>query len=251
MSRVKKFNRPIGFESNMARQPKSPSESKREESRRAIQEAALDLFYTKGFEATTTRDIVKAAGILNGSLYNRFKSKDEILMSIIADVLGSFLDDNERVFREEKDPIVSLAVPIGVELYLASMDPRLADLIYQAHKSWGTVEMYVDLYTDWLKGIWSEHFHDRIEGDDFKAWIVAMIGATGNMCGMYAHGLSKDYREVLEGLLQAASMMTQMPAFALKATVDRIASIVEGGDIRIMGYRVADLKDGIACAPEP
>jgi hypothetical protein len=155
------------------------------------------------------------------------------------------------VFREEKDPIVSLAVPIGVELYLASMDPRLADLIYQAHKSWGTVEMYVDLYTDWLKSIWSEHFHERIEDEDFKAGMVAMIGATGNLCGMYAHGLSKDYRDILEGLLQAVSMMTQMPAFALKSTVERIASIVEGGDIRIMGRRVADLKESLCSAPEP
>jgi AcrR family transcriptional regulator len=235
----------------MARPSKTPSESKREESRRAIQEAALDLFYTKGFEATTTRDIVKATGILNGSLYNRFKSKDDILMSIIAEVLGSFLDENEKVFKEEKDPIVSLAVPIGVELYLASFDPRLADLIYQAHKSWGTVEMFVDLYTDWLKTIWSEHFHDRIEDDDFRAGIVAIIGATGNLCGMYAHGLDKGYREVLEGLLQAVSTMTQIPAFSLRATVERIASIVEGGDIRIMGHRVADLKDSLGRAQEP
>ena len=51
-------------------------EERREESRRKIMEAAMDLFYYQGYKETTTRDIVKRAGILNGSLYNRFKSKE-------------------------------------------------------------------------------------------------------------------------------------------------------------------------------
>jgi AcrR family transcriptional regulator len=234
----------------MARLPKTPSESKREESRRAIQEAALGLFYTKGFDATTTRDIVKAAGILNGSLYNRFKSKDEILMSIIADVLSSFLEENGKLLREEKDPMVSIAVPTGVELYLASTDSRMADLIYQSHKSWDAVEMLVDLYTGWLKSIWSEHFHDRIEDVQFRASLVAMMGAIGNLCGMYAHGSQMDYRTVLEEILKVAGSMAQMPTFALRSTVDKVAEIIEGGDVRVMGRSITDLQALIPQHPE-
>ena len=60
----------------------TPSQIKREEARKQIMTAALKLFYTKGYENTTTRDIVKETGILNGSLYNRFKSKDDILKEL-------------------------------------------------------------------------------------------------------------------------------------------------------------------------
>ncbi|GFE82514.1 TetR family transcriptional regulator [Steroidobacter agaridevorans] len=48
-----------------------------------IQRAALELFYAKGYNATTTRDIAYACGITSGAVYNHFESKDELLLSII------------------------------------------------------------------------------------------------------------------------------------------------------------------------
>jgi len=45
---------------------------------------AIDLFYEKGFERTTVRDIAAAAGILSGSLFHHFKSKQEILFTAMA-----------------------------------------------------------------------------------------------------------------------------------------------------------------------
>ena len=69
-------------EASMVRRYISNAEKRREESRKIILDAAIELFFTKGYENTTTRDIIMKAGILNGSLYNRFKSKDEILYTI-------------------------------------------------------------------------------------------------------------------------------------------------------------------------
>lgn len=40
---------------------------------------AADLFARKGFEATSIREIGDAAGILSGSLYHHFNSKEEML----------------------------------------------------------------------------------------------------------------------------------------------------------------------------
>ena len=55
---------------------------------------AGDLFAQKGFRATTVREIADAAGILSGSLYHHFDSKesigDEILSSFINDVLADY-----------------------------------------------------------------------------------------------------------------------------------------------------------------
>ena len=55
---------------------------------------AADLFAEKGFQATSVREIAKAAGILSGSLYHHFDSKesigDEILREFIDDVLGAY-----------------------------------------------------------------------------------------------------------------------------------------------------------------
>ena len=55
---------------------------------------AARLFAEKGFRATTVRDIADAAGILSGSLYHHFDSKesmvDEILSSFQEELFGQY-----------------------------------------------------------------------------------------------------------------------------------------------------------------
>src|SRR3954449_955742 len=57
-------------------------------------EIAAGLFATKGFRNTTVRDIADAAGILSGSLYHHFDSKesmvDEILSSFQEELFGQY-----------------------------------------------------------------------------------------------------------------------------------------------------------------
>jgi AcrR family transcriptional regulator len=64
-------------------------------SRRAdVVRLAGELFAQKGYRATTVREIAEAAGILSGSLYHHFDSKesigDEILSGFINDVLADY-----------------------------------------------------------------------------------------------------------------------------------------------------------------
>ncbi|SHN43700.1 TetR/AcrR family transcriptional regulator [Cryptosporangium aurantiacum] len=50
---------------------------------------AAELFATKGYTQTTVRDIGDAAGILSGSLYHHFDSKEAMLDEILRDFMGS------------------------------------------------------------------------------------------------------------------------------------------------------------------
>ena len=47
-----------------------------------ILEKALELFSTKGYDATTVREIAKEVGITQSSLYKHYKSKEDIFISI-------------------------------------------------------------------------------------------------------------------------------------------------------------------------
>ena len=51
-----------------------------------IEEAALELFYERGFRATTMREIALSCGLTAGALYNHFSSKDELLAQIMTRV---------------------------------------------------------------------------------------------------------------------------------------------------------------------
>src|SRR5215211_2149483 len=52
----------------------------KQEIRDRIVKAALDLFQTKGFDATTTKAIARKARIAEGTVFNYFKSKDDIAL---------------------------------------------------------------------------------------------------------------------------------------------------------------------------
>jgi AcrR family transcriptional regulator len=60
---------------------------------------AGELFAEKGFRATTVREIADAAGILSGSLYHHFDSKE----SIGDEILQGFLNDVLTDYREAID----------------------------------------------------------------------------------------------------------------------------------------------------
>ncbi|MER5319844.1 TetR/AcrR family transcriptional regulator [Streptosporangium roseum] len=85
---------------------------------------AAELFARKGFQATTVREIAEEAGILSGSLYHHFDSKE----TIVDEVLTTFLDDLVGRYRaaleQEGEPraILSEMVRIG----FSTLEPHRA-----------------------------------------------------------------------------------------------------------------------------
>ena len=63
--------------------------------RQEIFSASVHLFLEKGFQETSMREIAAAAGMGKSSLYDYFKTKDEILLSVIEDDV----DDLNRQVR--------------------------------------------------------------------------------------------------------------------------------------------------------
>lgn len=50
-------------------------------------QVAAHLFRNKGYERTTVRDLASAVGIQSGSIFHHFKSKDEILRSVMEETI--------------------------------------------------------------------------------------------------------------------------------------------------------------------
>jgi len=69
---------------------------------------AAGLFAEKGFKNTTVRDIADAAGILSGSLYHHFDSKesmvDEILQTFQEELFGQY----DEILASHLDPLAKL-----------------------------------------------------------------------------------------------------------------------------------------------
>lgn len=69
-----------------SRAPKAIGNSKREVLRRNVLEAAAKLFAERGFGGTNLQDIADVLGISRPALYYYFKSKEDILASLVEEV---------------------------------------------------------------------------------------------------------------------------------------------------------------------
>jgi AcrR family transcriptional regulator len=98
--------------------------------RDVILERAADLFARQGVAATTVREIADAVGILSGSLYHHFASKDEIVDAIV----GSFMDDlvtrYDEVLASETDARHRLRGLVVASLATVASHPHATE-IYQ------------------------------------------------------------------------------------------------------------------------
>jgi AcrR family transcriptional regulator len=82
--------------------------------RKRIVTAALSLFQTKGFDATTTRAIARKAGIAEGTVFNYFKSKEDIAL---------------HFFEQEVDQAIA-AVRENPRLRKAPLEEKLFTLVH-------------------------------------------------------------------------------------------------------------------------
>jgi AcrR family transcriptional regulator len=64
-----------------------------------IRSTAAELFASRGFAATSVRDIASAAGLTPGAIYNHFESKEAILNEIAVEGHQALVDVLERVSR--------------------------------------------------------------------------------------------------------------------------------------------------------
>jgi len=77
--------------------------------RQEILDVAARIFYEKGYDATSTRDIAEAAGLLKGSLYYYVETKEDFLFEIIRTSHEGALATLERVRLFEGDVLQKLA----------------------------------------------------------------------------------------------------------------------------------------------
>ena len=78
---------------------------------------AASLFRHKGYLQTTVRDIGRETGILPGSIFHHYRSKDEILRTVMQESIVLNLTRMKRALAESQTLDDQLRTLISVELY--------------------------------------------------------------------------------------------------------------------------------------
>ncbi|MQA07127.1 MAG: TetR family transcriptional regulator [Pseudonocardiaceae bacterium] len=91
------------------RGPRKPTAGNGASGRRAeLLALAAEMFAERGYRATTVRDIADAAGILSGSLYHHFDSKESMVDEILTDFLDELFGRYREIVASELGPRATL-----------------------------------------------------------------------------------------------------------------------------------------------
>jgi AcrR family transcriptional regulator len=126
---AKRKNPPKPLRARKAR--RDISKTKPETRLEEVLQSAANIFFAKGFHATSIEDVARDVGMLKGSLYYYIKSKDDLLFRLLLagiedgdayiakqiDPAGEPVEQLERAIRAQIDYIIQNRVPFGLFLH--------------------------------------------------------------------------------------------------------------------------------------
>lgn len=141
--------------------------------RRELAAAAMELFSTKGYEATTVDEIAAAAGVARRTFFRHFRSKEEAI----------FPDHDDTLIRAEavlnaapahEHPLDTVCRGIKEVMKMYAARPEISVARYKLTREVPTlreaeiasVARYERLFTRYLLGHFDEHAHDDDANDD-------------------------------------------------------------------------------------
>lgn len=172
---------------------------------------AMGLFWERGYEATTMRDVAARAGIALSSLYATFESKHALYLATLAQYRRQEYDEMERLVAAPRPLREALA-----EVYAGLIDRLMAD---PARRGAFTINAAVELgghdeaVTEQLR----RHFDDV---GALLAQRLAAAQAAGEIAGRFA--AEELARFLLFGLYGLAMMIKVYPDRAL---LERTAAV--------------------------
>lgn len=102
------------------------------ERRNEILDVAERLFCTKGYDQTSTNDILSEIGIARGTLYYHFSSKEDILDTMIDRILDEIVRRASRIALDESVPVLERMTQT---ILASNVDTKTGDMILeQMHK---------------------------------------------------------------------------------------------------------------------
>lgn len=103
-----------------------------EERKNEILDVAERLFGTKGFDNTSTNDILNEIGIARGTLYYHFKSKEDILDAMIERMSRQLIKKATDIFNQKGIPVLQRLTMMMMAL---NVDGNLGqEVMEQVHK---------------------------------------------------------------------------------------------------------------------
>lgn len=138
--------------------------------RSEILDIAATIFVRKGFEGAKVREIAEAAGVLPGSLYHHFKSKEQMLHEVMRPFMLRTIDLYREIVRRGDRPAVTLRNLVRAGLMISLEEPATHSiLLHQWEFIGGNREFdYVVRIWEETHKLWSGVVRAGVEAREFR-----------------------------------------------------------------------------------
>lgn len=136
------------------------TEKRTVDKRAVILDAALKTFVKRGYPETRVSEIASEAHVAEGTLYNYFQSKEDLLLALFDEKWGGIIDDIRKKIIRLDDPNKKLKVMFSVIVRLFRKDRHLAEIflvdvkqssIFMKNYPVNRVVEFIDLIEEILK----------------------------------------------------------------------------------------------------
>jgi len=176
---------------------------------------AAELFAKKGFQATTVREIADEAGILSGSLYHHFDSKESIVDEILSAFYTELMAANRAAVEKGGSPDEVLASLV-----------RIAFSTLEPHRAAITV-----LQNDWnyLESLERFAYLAQAEEEVEQIWVAAI--RNGKAAGIFREDLEPrlTYRMIRDTIWVAVRWFRPEIGFDVQAVSDHYLGVLLDG----------------------
>ncbi|HWC38440.1 MAG TPA: helix-turn-helix domain-containing protein [Acidimicrobiales bacterium] len=139
-----------------------------EATRAALVRAAQRLFARKGYAATATEEIVRAARVTRGALYHHFSDKEELFRAVFETTEAQMLERVIGVAADTPTPLAQLQVAVDAFLE-ACLDPTLRRIVLQegpAVLGWAT---WQEIDSQYAYGAVSAGLQEAMDSGELEA----------------------------------------------------------------------------------
>ncbi|MBD3225466.1 MAG: TetR family transcriptional regulator [Caldithrix sp.] len=145
-----------------------------------IIEAAVIIFAHKGFYNATVKDVALKAGVADGTIYNYFKNKDDLLISLFEQKMEAILDRFQKSIDSVDNPAGKLVHLIHTHFEIIEEDCRLAEVF----------QVELRQSSKFLKNYHNQKFSDFLN-------MISSIIKTGKADGSFRTDLDVDVIKVM------------------------------------------------------
>lgn len=165
-------------------------EQHKAEIKKRVLQAAKESFYEKGFSKTPITEIMKKAGIANGTLYHFFKNKEDILLHLTQEMIDMTILVADGISMDTRNPWMNVYIEIAMQFSLVLYHPNIAEMYLIAHES-ALISKEVSKRIHERTLFFFKHTLNDVRDDDLYTITLAVKGLIHSFIQTAVHAESK------------------------------------------------------------